>query len=68
MHNLCETIKPPPGTKTLLGLGLKFCVTTPKASPNIRDTLLKLAYRIQTKHYLINSNSETNQEFNPNCT
>jgi len=52
MHNLCQGVQPPPGTKNLLGLGLKFCLAPPNPTPNAKDTLLKLAYKIRTKHYL----------------
>jgi len=52
MHNLCQGTQPPLGTKNLLGLGLKFCLAPPNPIPNIKDTLLKLAYKIRTKQYL----------------
>ena len=31
-HNLCSTLQPPPGIGSLLGLGLKFCIWSPKPS------------------------------------
>jgi hypothetical protein len=46
MHNLCQGIQPPIGTKNLLGLGLKFCLVPPNPTFNIKDTLYKLAYKI----------------------
>jgi len=39
MHNLCQEIQLPIGTKNLLGLGLKFCTAPPIPAPNIKDTL-----------------------------
>jgi hypothetical protein len=62
---LCQTTQPPAGTKNLLGLGLKYCVVPPKASPDIKKCMLKLAYRIRTKHHLITSNKPQNQSYNP---
>jgi hypothetical protein len=52
VHNLCIDNSIPPGTKDLLGLGLKFCLTTPKANPNIKECLRQMAYKIRTKQYL----------------
>ena len=48
MHNLCKEKQLPLGTKNLLGLGLKFCTAPTIPSPNIRETLQKLAYKIRT--------------------
>jgi len=65
VHNLCQTIQPPHGTKNLLGLGLKYCIVPPKATPDITNTMLKLAYRIRTKHYLQMADRMDNQEYIP---
>ncbi len=63
-HNLCQTKQPPPGTTNLLGLGLKFCLASPKPSPKIKDTMRKLAYRIRTKYYL-QEHPSTNHDYIP---
>jgi hypothetical protein len=65
VHNLCKNSQPPPGTKNLLGLGLKFCTVPPKPSPNLTDTMLKLAYKIRTKHYLLNHNRHPTNDYIP---
>jgi len=65
MHNLCQEIQPPIGTKNLLGLGLKFCTAPPIPTPNIKDTLKKLAYRIRTKHFLDTNVRHNNSEYIP---
>lgn len=57
VHNLCKDNPPPLGTKNLLGLGLKFCLATPKANPNIKQCLRQMAYKIRTKHYLTQNNT-----------
>jgi len=49
VHNLCHDHQPPTGTKDLLGLGLKYCIVQPKATPDITTSIHKLAYRICTK-------------------
>ena len=41
-HNLCTTIQPPPGTATLLGLGLKFCIESPRPFQNLEASVLRL--------------------------
>jgi len=51
-HNLCKGAQLPPGTTNLLGLGQKFCLATSKPTPDIKDTVQKLAYKIRTKFYL----------------
>jgi hypothetical protein len=65
MHNLCQGIQPPIGTKNLLGLGLKFFLAPPNPTPNIKDTLHKLAYKIQTKHYLDTNGRTSLDEYIP---
>jgi hypothetical protein len=60
VHNLCHTLQPPHGTINLLGLGLKYCIVPPKATPNIRECMQKLAYKVRTKHYLL-TNDRTQQ-------
>ena len=65
VHNLCQNIQPPHGTKNLLGLGLKYCVMPPKATPDIKNCMLKLVYRIRTKHYLQTTDRMNNQEYIP---
>ena len=63
-HNLCKGIQPPPGTTSLLGLGLKFCPVSAPPTPNIKDTMQKLAYRIRTKFYL-QCNPSTKNDYIP---
>jgi hypothetical protein len=65
VHNLCQTNQPPPGTKLLLDLGLKFCIPPPKPSPNIKECLKKLAYSIRTKQYLLDNPHRPNQTYIP---
>jgi hypothetical protein len=65
MHNLCHDVQPPIGTKSLLGLGLKFCVVSPKPTYNIKECVKKLAYRICTKQYLLSNKQPTNTEYIP---
>jgi len=65
MHNLCKEKQLPLGTKNLLGLGLKFCTAPTIPSPNIRETLQKLAYKIRTKHYLESTDRNEINEYIP---
>lgn len=41
-HNLCKTTPIPVGTKSLLGMGLKFCPTRPCPTNNINKTTKRL--------------------------
>ena len=38
-HNLCKSTSIPTGTKSLLGMGLKFCPTRPRPTNNINKTM-----------------------------
>jgi hypothetical protein len=51
-HNLCKTNHLPPGTKSLLGLNLKYCLSSNTLPNDINSTMLKLARSIRTKYYL----------------
>jgi len=65
VHNLCHTCQPPSGTTNLLGLGLKYCIVPPKANPNIKNCIKKLAYRIRTKQYLLDNDTINRNEYIP---
>jgi hypothetical protein len=65
VHNLCISNPPPPGTKNLLGLGLKFCLTTPKANPNIIECLHQMACKIRTKQYLKQNDNNNTTPYTP---
>jgi len=65
VHNLCNDYSLPLGTQQLLGLGLKYCVSTAKPNPNLKQCLKKLAYRIRTKHWLLHQNPENTTPFIP---
>jgi len=58
-------MQPPPGINNLLGLGLKYCIATPKPNPNIKKCLLKMAYKIRTKHYLKHKTPNTSNSYIP---
>jgi hypothetical protein len=64
-HNLCSTIQPPPGTKELLGLNLKFCLASAIPTPNLKTSIRRLAYNIRTELYLQNSTSTTENDYHP---
>jgi hypothetical protein len=42
VHNFTRTKKPPPAFRTLLGLGLNFCVAQKYSTFNLRPTLTRL--------------------------
>jgi hypothetical protein len=63
-HNLCKDNKLPPGTRQLLGLNLKFCLSSSNISNNINKTVLQMARSIRTSYYLEQQgmHSEVNYE------
>jgi hypothetical protein len=63
-HNLCKNNKTPIGTRQLLGLNLKFCLSGSHTFNNINTTMLRMARSIRTHFYLKqqNSNSEENYD------
>jgi len=64
-HNLCLQNELPPGTKHLLGLNLKYCLTSNKLDDGLNNTLLKLAQSIRTKHFLNSTGTGENSEYIP---
>ncbi len=65
VHNLCRDDPPQSGVWQLLGLGLKYCIATPKLNPNLKHCLLKLAYKIRTKHWLLHQNPANTNPYIP---
>jgi hypothetical protein len=64
-HNLCKANSLPPGTRQLLGLNLKFCLSSNHLNYNPKKSLLNLAYTIRTKEHLKNLQTEGNPEYIP---
>jgi len=54
-----------PVPKTSLGLGLKYCIVQPKATPDLKTSICKLAYRIRTKNYLLTTNKTQGEAYIP---
>jgi len=65
VQNLCISNPPPPGTKDLLGLGLKFCLATPNANPNIKQCLHQMAYKIRIKECLKQNDNDNTTPYIP---
>lgn len=51
-HNLCKQQKLPTGAKELLGLDLKFCLSSIKITNDIHKTTLQMAKTIRTRFFL----------------
>jgi hypothetical protein len=62
-HNLCTTATPPPGTAALLGLGLKYCIETPRPFQEL-DTSMRRFRRDMRLHCCFNLGAPTNNEEN----
>ncbi len=68
-HNLCTTATPPPGTAALLGLGLKFCIESPRPFQDL-DSSMQRFRRDMRMHCRFNLGATTNDgededEYNP---
>lgn len=50
-HNLCTTTQPPPGTASLLGLGLKFCIESPRPHQNLEESILRLRRDLRITYF-----------------
>jgi hypothetical protein len=59
-HNLCSDTTPPPGIASLLGLGLKFCIESPR--PNQGLDLSILRFRRSVRLHFHFSNQEEGKE------
>jgi len=62
-HNLCKQNTLPPGTKELLGLNLKFCLSSNKIQDDINKTIIQMARTIRTKCYLKETNTHSNSDY-----
>ena len=57
-HNLCTYLKPPPGTRELLGLGPKFCVRPPYLNHTVDETFKQLQKDVRNKFYWAKGDTE----------
>jgi hypothetical protein len=60
-HNLCIDIKPPPSIANLLGLGLKYCIKTPK---NLDELIKKLQWTIRLHFNFLDEDMEETDSAN----
>jgi len=62
-HNLCKTQKLPTGTKELLGLNLKFCLSSNNITNDIHKTMLQMAKTIRTRCFLQANGTTENSSY-----
>ena len=55
----------PPGTKSLLNLGLKFCIKSRKPSNIVMSSIQRFKHDVRTKHWLLYQNKKDDDDFNP---
>ena len=63
-HNLCTTTQPPPGTAALLGLGLKFCIESPRPFQDIGASTLRLRRDLRIHFF----QEQQKKDFGPTTT
>ena len=61
-HNLCLTLKPPPGCKELLGLGPKFCIRPPYLNHRVDDTRAQMQKDVRNKFYWAKRREDDEEE------
>jgi len=62
-HNLCPDYKLPPGTRELLGLNLKFCLSSKSPHNKVSKTMISMARSIRIQHYLQQCNILPDSEY-----
>ena len=63
-HNLCETLTPPPGLITLLGLGHKYCIERTVPSTTFQEPIDRFLRQIRLRHWVLSNvpNFDENQQ------
>eukprot|EP00956_Cyclotella_meneghiniana_P031417 scaffold82339_cov63-Cyclotella_meneghiniana.AAC.4 len=54
-----------PGTKSLLNLGLKFCLKAKEPTNIMMSSIARFVYDVRTKHWLLTQNLPDDDDFNP---
>jgi hypothetical protein len=62
-HNLCTKTNIPLGTKQLLGLNLKFCLSSRTLNNDINSTVRRMAYSLRTKFFLNEHNTRSESDY-----
>jgi hypothetical protein len=62
-HNLCKENSLPIGSKTLLGLNLKFCLSANTLPNDIKQTVLRMARSIRIRYFLLDNNTATSSNY-----
>jgi hypothetical protein len=60
-HNMCSETVPPPGITSLLGLGFKFCIESPRPCQSIDDSIRCFHGSIRL-HFHFKDEEENNEE------
>jgi hypothetical protein len=61
-HNLCSSAKPPDGIASLLGMGLKFCIESPRPNQKIADSIMKFQRTTRLHFYFTNQEEGKNDD------
>ena len=64
-HDLCTHMPPPPHTRKLLGLGLKYCIQTKIHKPKIHNTVYNIVRSIRTQAFLTDNKIGNNDDYIP---
>jgi hypothetical protein len=62
-HNLCDTASPPPGLASLLGMGLKFCIESPRPTQRLHESIRRFRRSVRL-HFHFREEAENNDDDN----
>jgi hypothetical protein len=60
-HDLCQYSKPPQGIQNLLGLGLKYCLETPRPWQDLRKSMYQFQHSVRL-HFFFKNKAETDSD------
>jgi hypothetical protein len=59
-HNLCTTVQTPPGTEFLLGLGLKYCIESPRPYQRLEKSIRRIQRSVRL-HFAFKDQDEDSE-------
>jgi hypothetical protein len=67
-HNLCSPSAAPPGLASLLGMGLKFCIESPRPNQRIGTSLRRFQRSVRLHFHFKNENDDDTDDINSTNT
>ena len=64
-HNLCNSAAAPPGLASLLGMGLKFCIESPRPNQSIDASIIRLQRSVRLHFWFKEKDDDSDTESIP---